>query len=123
MTSIFIYFPSYIKRISVSVYFFQESRSEGPIPSVLPWLATYHAIHGQQLVPTLQAAVAVSHTPGDDSRDVDGRVLLLAPHDVEAQAFVCFGQLHAPGMCVALTCCEGCYSGLGRESQGDGARG
>lgn len=59
--------------------------------------------------------MAVSHTSRDDTGNVDGGVLLLAPHDVEAQALICFGQLHYPGMCVALAGCEGSHCGLGEE--------
>lgn len=79
----------------------------------LPQPPTHHTIHRQQLVPTLEASMAVSHTSRNDPGDVDGRVLLLAPHDVEAQALVCLGQLHYPGMCMALTGREGSHCGLG----------
>lgn len=59
--------------------------------------------------------MAVSHTSRDDTGNVDGGVLLLAPHDVEAQALICFGQLHYSGMCVALAGCEGSHCGLGER--------
>lgn len=85
----------------------------------LPQPPTHHTVHRQQLVPTLEASVAVSHTPGNDTGDIDGRVLLLAPHDVEAQALLRLGQLHYPGMCVPLTGGEGSNGGLGERRHGE----
>ena len=80
---------------------------------------THHAIHGQQLVAALEASVAVSYASRDDTGDIDGGVLLFAPHDVEAQALICLGQLHYPGMCMALTGCEGSHRGLGEKKCGE----
>ena len=62
----------------------------------------YHSVNREQLVSPLQAPLAVRHPPGDDPGDVDGGVLLLAPHDVEAQALLRLGQLHHPRVGVAL---------------------
>ena len=45
--------------------------------------------------------------------DVDWRVLLLAPHDIEAQTLVRLWQLHDPRMRVALAGCEGGHRRLG----------
>ena len=39
----------------------------------------------------------VRHAAGDDPADVDGGVLLLAAHHVEAEALLCFWQLNNPG--------------------------
>ena len=51
-------------------------------------------INTQQLVSPLQTSMSVSHTPRDDSANVDWRVLLLAPHHVEAKALLCLGELN-----------------------------
>jgi hypothetical protein len=40
--------------------------------------------------------VPVSDTPGDYPRDVDGGVLLLPAHHVEAESLLCLGQLNHP---------------------------
>jgi hypothetical protein len=40
--------------------------------------------------------VPVSDTPWDNPGDVDGGVLLLPAHHVEAQSFLCLGQLNHP---------------------------
>lgn len=78
---------------------------------------TYHAVDGQQLVPSLQAAVPLGHAPRDDAGDVDGRVLLLAAHHVEAQAFLRLRQLHDPRVGVTFAGCEGCDRGLQEEEE------
>lgn len=77
---------------------------------------THHAVDGQQLVPSLQAAVALGHASRDDAGDVDGRVLLLAPHHVESQPLLRLRKLHHPRVGVAFAGCEGGNCGLkGRE--------
>lgn len=73
----------------------------------------YHAVDGQELIASLQAAVPLGHAPGDDAGNVDGRVLLLAAHHVEAQALLRLGQLHHPWVGVAFTGRKGCNCGLG----------
>jgi hypothetical protein len=40
--------------------------------------------------------VPVSDTPWDNPRDVDGGVLLLTAHHVEAESLLCLGQLNHP---------------------------
>lgn len=87
----------------------EEAREDGPEPTS----PSYHAIDGQELIASLQAAVPLGHAPRDDAGDVDGRVLLLAAHHVEAQAFLRLGQLHHPRVGVAFTGCKGCNCGLG----------
>ena len=70
-------------------------------------------IDAEELVSPLEPAVPVSHAPRYDPGDVDRRVLLLAAHHVEAQPLLRLGQLHHPGVGVALACCECGDSGLG----------
>ena len=69
-------------------------------------------IDAEELVPPLEAAVPVRHAPGDDPGDVDGRVLLLAAHHVEAQPLLCLGQLHHSGVSVTLGCSERGHCGF-----------
>lgn len=77
---------------------------------------THHAVDGQQLVPSLQAAVALRHASRDDAGDIDGRVLLFAPHHVESQSLLRLRKLHHPRVGVAFAGCEGGNCGLkGRE--------
>ena len=45
--------------------------------------------------------------------DVNGRVLFLATHHIEAESLLCLGQLHHTGVGVALACSESGYRGLG----------
>ena len=71
-----------------------------------------HTVDAEQLVPALEAAVPVRHAPGDDPGDVDGRVLLLAAHHVEAQPLLCLGQLHHSGVSVTLGCSERGHCGF-----------
>lgn len=59
----------------------------------------------------------LSHAPGDDARDVDGRVLLLAAHHVEAQPLLRFGELHDSRVRVTLAGCEGCDRGLWEDER------
>ena len=61
------------------------------------------AIHAQELVAPLETTVAVGHAPGNDARNVDGRVLLLPSHDVESEALLRLGQLHDARVGVTLT--------------------
>ena len=56
----------------------------------------YSALIGL-LLTSLQATMTVSHASRDDAGDVDGGVLLLATHHVEAQPLLCLGQLHLIG--------------------------
>ncbi len=49
----------------------------------------------------------------DDAGDVDGRVLLFAPHDVEPEALLGLWQFYNPGVGVAFTGREGRHGGLG----------
>lgn len=97
-------------------YVLNKCQKQGQTVSpALPQSPTHHTIHRQQLVPTLEASMAVSHASRNDTGDVDGRVLLLAPHDIKPQALVRLGQLHYPGMCMALTGREGSHCGLGER--------
>lgn len=73
---------------------------------------SYHAIDGQQLVAPLQASLAIGHAPRDHSGNVDGGVLLFAPHDVEAQALFGLGKLHHSWVGVALAGCKSRDRGL-----------
>ena len=70
---------------------------------------THHTINRQQLVTSLQSPVSVGHSTRDNTGDVDGRVLLLASHHIEAQALLCLGKLYHSGMGMALAGCESCY--------------
>ena len=70
-------------------------------------------IDAEELVAPLKPPVPVRHAPGDDPGDVDGRVLLLAAHHIEAQPLLGLGQLHHPGVGVTLTGSECGNSGLG----------
>lgn len=57
-----------------------------------PWVGlSYHSIHRQQLVSSLQPSLAVSNALRDYSRDVDRGVLLFAPHDVKAKTLISLG--------------------------------
>lgn len=78
---------------------------------------THHAVHRQELVPSLQATVPLGHAARNDAGDVDRRVLLLAAHHVEAQAFLRLGELHHARVRVALAGCEGGDCGLKEEKQ------
>ena len=69
-------------------------------------------IDTEELVPPLQPAVPVRHAPGDDPADVDGGVLLLAPHHIEPEPLLCLGQLHHPRVGVAFRGCKSCNGGL-----------
>ena len=73
-------------------------------------------IDAEELVAPLEPPVPVRHAPGDDPGDVDGRVLLLAAHHVEAQALLRLGQLHHPGVGVTLGSSEGSHGGLGSRA-------
>ena len=75
----------------------------------------------EELVSSLQAAVPVRHPTRDDPGDVDGGVLLLPAHHVEAEPLLGLGQLHHPGVGVALGSCEGsnCRLGCGGGSGGE----
>ena len=53
-------------------------------------------VDAEELVSPLEAPVPVRHAPGDDPGDVDGRVLLLAAHHVEAQPLLRLGKLDNP---------------------------
>lgn len=72
----------------------------------------YHAIDRQQLVAPLQASLATGHAPRDHSGNVDGGVLLFAPHDVETQALFRLWKLHHSWVGVALAGCKSCHRGL-----------
>lgn len=78
---------------------------------------SYHSVHRQQLVAPFQPPLPVCHPAGDHSGDVDGGVLLLAPHDVEAQALLCLGELHYPRVGMPLAGRERCHCGLGKEEE------
>ena len=96
-------------------------KGNGKLPHIcqsIPNYHTHHAIHRQELVSPLQSSNSVGHASGDDAGDVDGRVLLLAAHDIEAKALLCLGQLHHTGMGVALTGCKGGHCGLGTHTTG-----
>ena len=81
--------------------------------SLLVMLALHtHPVHTQQLVSSLQPPVSVRHAARDDPGDVDGRVLLLPAHHVEAEPLLGLGQLHHPGVGVALRGRECCHRGL-----------
>ena len=51
-------------------------------------------IDTEQLVTALETSMPVRHAPGDDPGDVDGRVLLLPSHHIEAKSLFSLGQLH-----------------------------
>ena len=70
-------------------------------------------IDAEELVSPLEAPVPVRHAPGDDPGDVDGRVLLLAAHHIEAQSLLGLGQLHHAWVGVTLGSREGSHCGLG----------
>ena len=70
-------------------------------------------IDAEELVSPLEPPVPVRHAPGDDPGDVDGRVLLLAAHHIEAQPLLGLGQLHHAGVGVTLGSREGSNCGLG----------
>lgn len=76
----------------------------------------YHAIDRQQLVTPLQASLAIGHAPRDHSGNVDGRVLLFAPHDVKTQALVRLRKLDHSWVGVALAGCKSCDCGLVRKA-------
>lgn len=59
----------------------------------------------------------LGHASGDDAGDVNGRVLLLAAHHVEAQPFLRLRELHHPRVGVAFAGCEGCDCGLKDENE------
>ena len=63
---------------------------------------TYNSVDAQHLISSLQLSMSVSHTARNDSRDVDGRVLLLAAHHVEAESLLCLGQFHDSRVGVAF---------------------
>ena len=71
------------------------------------------AVHTEELVSSLEAAVPVRHAARDDPGDVDGRVLLLPAHHVEPESLLGLGQLHHPGVGVALGGGKCCHGGLG----------
>ena len=73
---------------------------------------THHSIHRQELVTPLQPAVPVGHPLRDDARDVDGRVLLLASHHVEAEALFSLRQFDHSGVSVAFAGCKRGNGGL-----------
>ena len=73
----------------------------------------------EQLVASLQPAVSVRHPARDDPGDVDGRVLLLPAHHVEAEPLLCLGQLHHPGVGVAFRGSKCGHSGLGSSGGSD----
>lgn len=77
---------------------------------------SYHAIDRQQLVTPLQASLAIGHAPRDHSGNVDGRVLLFAPHDVKTQALVRLRKLDHSWVGVALAGCKSCDRGLVRKA-------
>ena len=81
-------------------------------PDYTHWMVLPDPIDAEELVPPLEAAVPVCHAPGDDPGDVDGRVLLLAAHHVEAQPLLCLGQLHHSGVSVTLGCSERGHCGF-----------
>lgn len=87
----------------------EEGKNDGPEPTG----SAYHAVDGQELIASLQATVPLGHAPRDDAGDVNGRVLLLAAHHIEAQALLCLGQLHHPWVRVAFAGRKGCNCGLG----------
>lgn len=87
----------------------EEGKNDGPELTG----PAYHAIDGQELIASLQAAMPLSHAPRDDAGDVDGRILLLASHHVEAEALLRLGQLHHPWVGVAFAGCKGRNRGLG----------
>lgn len=58
----------------------------------------------------------LSQAPWDDAGDIDGRVLLLAAHHVEAQPLLRLGQLYHSGVRVTLAGRKGCNCGLQRET-------
>lgn len=81
---------------------------------------THHTVDGQELVPSLQAAVPLGHAAGDDAGDVDGGVLLLAAHHVEAQPFLRLGQLHHSRVGVTFAGREGRHRCLKEERRSFG---
>ena len=84
--------------------------------------ATHHSVHGDQLITTLQSAVPIGDAARNDARYVDGAVLLLAAHHVEAEALLRLGQLNDSRMCVSLggrerrhsRLCHGIGANIGR---------
>lgn len=79
---------------------------------------SYHSVDGKQLVAPLQSALSVGHAPWNHPGDVDRRVLLLSPHDVEAQPFVRLGKLHDTWVGVALARRKRSYRRLEARREG-----
>ena len=75
----------------------QTKKTQYKVSTLSHICSSPHTVYAEQLVPALEAAVPVRHAAGDDPADVDGRVLLLAAHHVEAKALLSFGQLNNPG--------------------------
>ncbi len=77
---------------------------------------SYHSIDRQELVPPLECILPVRYTPGNDSRYVDRRVLLLPSHNVESQPFLRLWKHHNTGVSMAFACGKRCYGCL-KEKQ------
>ena len=74
--------------------------------------ATYNAIDREELIPPLESPMPVRHSTGNDSGDVDRRILLLPTHNVEAKTFFCLWQFNNAWVGMALTGSKGSYSSL-----------
>ena len=73
---------------------------------------SYNAIDRQELIASSQTAVLIGNAARNYSWYVDGRVLLFAAHDIEAEAFGRFGQLDDARMRMTFGCRERSYCGL-----------
>lgn len=88
----------------------EKRRCWGWRPRVSLW--TYHSVHWQQLVSSFEASVSFSHPSGNDARDINGGILLLASHHVKTEAFICLWQFDYPRVGVAFTSCKSCHCRL-----------
>ena len=75
-------------------------------------VTTYNSIYRKQLVPTFKTTLPVSNTSWNDSWYVNWGVLLSSSHNIETEAFICFGQLHNPWVGMPFTSCKGSNCGF-----------
>ena len=72
----------------------------------------YRAVHGEELISAFQSTVPIGNPVGNNTWDVNGRILLFSTHNIKSQSLIGFRQVHDTRMSMSLAGGKSGYSGL-----------